>query len=387
MENKEKKLTKWLYYFSIGAAIVLVYKTIDNFTYITDGLGEFFKIIAPFFIGILIAYILYIPSRKVESFFVKQKKSKILRKKARPVSVITVYIIAILLIIMLFTVIIPPVAQSIIDLANNFQQYFNMAVNQIEQMPEDSFIKSQVLTRIVEFTKNINIKELINFERISQYAQGAISFFNGIANTFVAVIVSVYILISRREILNFLKKLAEAIFKQRAYNNIDKYFNRSNDIFFRFLSGQIIDAFVVGILSSIAMSIMGIKYSVLLGFMIGFFNIIPYIGAIIAVAIAGIITFFTGGLNQAIWMLIVVIIIQQIDANIINPKIIGNSLKINPLLVLLAITIGGAYFGMLGIFLSVPIAAIVKLLVDDFISYRNRKKMQKETLQVENKQV
>ncbi len=375
MKLKERNWIKWIYYFSIAAAVVVLYKTIDNIGSITSGIGEFLGILTPFFIGILIAYILYIPSRKVESFFMKQKKIKFLKKKARPVSVITVYIIAILFIILLFTFIIPPVAQSVVDLVNNFQQYFNMAVKQIEQMPDDSFIKSQVLTRIVEFVKNIDITQIINIEKISQYAQGAISFFNGIVNTFVALIVSVYILISRREILNFFKRLAGAIFKKKAYYNLDKYFNRSNDIFFKFLSGQIIDAFVVGILTSIVMSIMGVKYAVLLGFMIGFFNVIPYIGAIIAVAIAAIITFFTGGLNQAITMLIVVIIVQQIDANILNPKIIGNSLKINPLLVLLAITIGGAYFGMLGIFLSVPIAAIIKLLVDDFISYRNRQKI------------
>ena len=112
----------------------------------------------------------------------------------------------------------------------------------------------------------------------------------------------------------------------------------------------------------------------LLGFMIGLFNLIPYIGAIIAVAIAGIITLFTGGLSQAIWMLIVVIILQQIDANIINPKIVGNSLEINPILVILAVTVGGAYFGIIGMFLAVPIIAILKVIVEDFIDYREQRK-------------
>ena len=118
---------------------------------------------------------------------------------------------------------------------------------------------------------------------------------------------------------------------------------------------------------------MGIKYAPLLGFIIGLFNIIPYVGAIIAVVISAIITLITGGLSQAIWMLIVVIILQQIDANIINPKIVGDNLKISPLLVILAITIGGAYFGMWGVFLSVPIAAVCKILVEDFIKYKNEK--------------
>ena len=120
---------------------------------------------------------------------------------------------------------------------------------------------------------------------------------------------------------------------------------------------------------------MGVRYAPLLGFFIGLFNMIPYVGAIIATVIAAIITFITGGLSQTIWMLIVVIILQQIDANIINPRIVGRSLKISPLLVLFAVTFGGAYFGILGMFLAVPIIAVVKILVDDFINYREAKKI------------
>ena len=122
------------------------------------------------------------------------------------------------------------------------------------------------------------------------------------------------------------------------------------------------------------MSIMGVKYAPLLGFFIGLFNMIPYVGAIIATAISAIVTLITGGLSQAIWMLIVVIILQQIDANIINPRIVGKSLKISPLLVLFAVTFGGAYFGILGMFLAVPVIAVIKILIDDFIRYKEIKK-------------
>ena len=94
---------------------------------------------------------------------------------------------------------------------------------------------------------------------------------------------------------------------------------------------------------------------------------IPYVGAIIAVAISAVITLITRGLSQTIWMLIVVIVLQQIDANIINPNIIGQSLKVSPLLVIFAITVGGAYFGMLGMFLAVPVIAIVKIIIEDAI--------------------
>ena len=106
--------------------------------------------------------------------------------------------------------------------------------------------------------------------------------------------------------------------------------------------------------------------------MSGILNIIPYFGAIIAIAIASVITLFTGGLEQALVMLIVTIILQQIDSNIINPYILGEGLKVNPILVIFAVTIGGAYFGILGMFLAVPIFAIIKVMIEDYIDYKSK---------------
>ena len=155
---------------------------------------------------------------------------------------------------------------------------------------------------------------------------------------------------------------------------MEEYINSTNNIFYKFISGQLIDAVVVGIMVTIAMSIIGVKYAVLLGFLIGLFNIIPYFGAIIAVGISILITVITGGLSQAIIMAIVVIILQQIDSNIINPKIIGNSLEISPLIVIFAVTIGSAYFGVLGMFLAVPVAAVLKIVINDWVNYKNGNK-------------
>ena len=113
---------------------------------------------------------------------------------------------------------------------------------------------------------------------------------------------------------------------------------------------------------------------------------IPYIGAIVAVAFGILITLITGGFGKAILMAVVVIILQQIDANIINPKIIGSSLKTSPLLVLFSITIGGAYFGIIGMFLAVPVMAVIKILMEDYISYKLASKAKKTELKVNNKE-
>ena len=377
MEKKTRTWTKWLYWFTFAIAVIIIYKTVDNIGQITNWIKNLLDILAPFALGILIAYILYIPCMKIETLYKKIKKVKIVNKKARPLSIFTVYVIAFILIVILINFIVPPIVQSVIDLTNNLQYYYETTISKINELPEDSFWKTEVITRIMQEIQNIDIKQIINVEQLAQYAQGAISFAGKIFDTFVTVVVSIYVLNSRSEILSFFRRLVGAIFKPKAYQNINKYFHRTNEIFFHFLSSQFLDAIVVGILTSIAMSILGVKYAVLLGFMIGLFNLIPYIGAIIAVVIAGIITLLTGGISQAIWMLVIVTILQQIDANIINPKIVGNSLKINPLLVILAVTVGGAYFGIIGMFLAVPIIAIIKVIIEDFIEYREQNRIEK----------
>lgn len=369
MEEKKRGL-KWLYWFSLGISIISVYKLLDNFGQITNWLAGLLDVLMPFIVGLLIAYLFCIPCRKVEGIYKKAKKVKFISKRARVLSVITVYIIAGLLIALALNFVIPAVSKSVTDLVANLGNYFNNTMNTINELPEDSILKNETVLNAIKGISEIDFKQYINIKNLTEYAKGAINVVNSVFDIFVSLIVSVYLLVERRRILNFLKKFASAIFKKDTYKLVGKYFNKSNEVFFNFISGQVLDAIVVGILTAIAMSIIGVKYAVLLGFMIGLFNLIPYFGAIIAVVVAILITIFTGGIGQAIVMAIVVIVLQQIDANIINPKILGNSLSISPLLVIFAVTIGGAYFGVLGMFLAVPVATVIKLLIEEYITYK-----------------
>lgn len=377
MNEIKRNGKKWFYWFVLGVAIITFYKLLDNFPEIIGGIVDFLKVLKPFFIGILIAYILYMPSKSIENML-KKSKSKFIKRKARGISILLSYIIFILILLIIFNWLFPVLVQSVTELVTNLQGYIEGTIQKYNDLPQDSILKSEAVTNsinnVFENIRNIDFKQYINIDTISQYAKGAMNFVNSIIDIFVAFIVSIYLLSGRTKIMAFLERFFKAIFKEKTYKNISKYFNDTNQIFFKFLSSQLIDAVVVGVLTTIAMSIMGIKYAPLLGFIIGLFNIIPYIGAIIAVIIAAIITLITGGISQAIWMIVVIIILQQIDANIINPKIVGDNLKISPLVVIFAITIGGAYFGMWGIFLSVPIAAVCKILVEDYIKYKNSKK-------------
>lgn len=370
MNDIKRNWTKWLYWFLFAVAVIAVYKILDSFGDVLGFFGYFISVITPFLAGVLIAYLLYIPTRSIEGFY-KKAKFKLITKKARTLSIFTTYIIVVILIIIAVNIILPVVLDSVVELANNLQGYYISLNESFNNLPEDSILKSDNIKSAIDELRNIDLTQYVNASDITQYAKGIISVFSSVINVFVAIVVSVYLLAERTEIIRFIKKLASAVFNKKTFNNLGKYFNSTNQIFFKFLSSQIIDAFVVGILATIAMSIMGIEYAPLLGFLIGLFNMIPYFGAIIAICISILITVITGGVSQAIWMAIVVIILQQIDANIINPRILGNSLKISPLIVIVAVMIGGAYFGVIGMFLAVPIAAAFKILVLDFVEYKN----------------
>lgn len=377
MNEVKKNFSKWMYYFLLALAIIIVYKFLDNFTAIGQAIGKFFDVIAPFLTGGLLAYLLYIPASRIEKGFEKSKR-KLIKKKARGISVLITYIIAILIIILLVNVILPVVIDSVIELVSNIQNYWNIVMEKWGALPEDSILKSQqaqdIIKALGESIQGTDYKQYISTERITGYIKSVIGVASGIFDVFVSVVVSVYILLQRGSIIRFFKKLTMAIFDEKICEKIGTYVDSTNRIFFKFISGQLIDGIIVGILVTIGMSIIGVKYAILLGFMIGLFNIIPYFGAIVAVAISILITIITGGVSQTLIMAIVVIILQQIDSNIINPKIIGNSLEISPLLVIFAVTVGGAYWGVLGMFLAVPVAAVLKIIIDDWIEYKNQKK-------------
>lgn len=376
MIKKFKGETKWFYWFTLLVAIVIVYKILDNFTGIGEWVAELIKVIKPFLMAILLAYLLYIPARKIEALY---RKNKVLSKKARGLSVATTYILAILIIALLIKILVPMLSDSIGELASNLPGYYDSAIKYIEELPEDNILKTEAVQNAIKKLQQIDIAKLLDLDNLAMYLEKVIGIANGIFSAFVTIVVSIYILLERAEIVNFVKRLNKSIFTEKKCQAIDRYFEKGNDIFFKYISGQIIDAIVVAIIMSVALTIMKVKYAVLLGFLIGVFNLIPYFGAIIAVIVACVITIFTGGFVQAIWVAVVLIILQQIDANIINPKILRDALEISKILIIFAVTVGGAYFGVLGMFLGVPAIAVIKMMLDDYIERNEKEKVPTNT--------
>lgn len=390
--KKEREWKKWLGLFVFSVTLIVIYKTLDNFGVIFTWLNNFNKIIMPFIIAVIIAYIFYIPCRSVEKIY-RKSKIKLISKKCRGLATLTIYLIAGFVIFVIVRFIFPTITKSITELAMNLPGYYNRALEYFSNLPEDNILKQLNIADMILKIKEINIAEKIidflDFDNISQYIKGVMDVTGIIFDAFVTLVVSIYLILERSDIKSFLRNLSKAVFNKDMNIKIAEYYRKTNTVFFNFISSQVVDAIIVGVISTIAMSILKVRYAVLLGFLIGLFNIIPYFGAIAAVGIAIIITIFTGGPFKAIWMAITVIILQQIDANIINPRILGNSLQLSPILVIFSVTILGSYFGVLGMFLAVPIAAMIKILLLDFIDERKEEKnrIEKEEFIKNNKKV
>ena len=175
-------------------------------------------------------------------------------------------------------------------------------------------------------------------------------------------------LLERRNIRHAMSVFARAYIPQKHRRSIAHYSNMISSFTNRYIGCQLLDACIVFFLCLIVLSVMRAPYAGVIALMVGSFNLIPYFGAIIAVFISALITLVTGGFMNALILVIVLIVLQQLDANIIQPRLVANSLSIKPLYVILGVILGGGLFGIIGMFLGVPMVALCKNILDDMIS-------------------
>lgn len=369
----EKKLTKWIGAFVFAALLIILYKVLDNFTEIKIAFNNFIHAISPFLTGILISYLLYIPCRKLESLYDKSK-IKFIKKRGRALSILSVYLLFVLIIVLIIKFAVPVVYQNLADLVGNIPTYYNSMIESANNIPEDSILNDLgIKERLVEFSKT-NFMETISLENIGQYLKSIMGVVGGLFNMIISIAVSVYVLIERRSIVRFLDKLTKALFEKHIYQTIQKYFNKTNEIFFTFIGSKGLDGVINWIVITVVLSLMSVKYAFLFGIIGGVLSLIPYFGSLISTIVISVITIFTGGITQAAIVLVLLVIFQQIDANVIEPKIMRNSLKISPLLIIFSVIVGRTYFGVIGMFLGVPVMTVLKLMLTDYIEFRQKQK-------------
>jgi predicted PurR-regulated permease PerM len=171
--------------------------------------------------------------------------------------------------------------------------------------------------------------------------------------------------------------------KKTTVYSITVHARRINHIFTNYIYSRLICSAIMAIACAVVLTLLRVKYALILGLFVGVMDMIPYFGSIISSVISVLITFITGGLWKAIWSAVVLLVLQQLDGNLLGPKIMGDSLKISPLAIVLAVSVGGTLFGFLGMLLSVPVVAIIRAIVMEYIDeYEVKKKQTAEDTEI-----
>ncbi len=375
MKNKQG-LQRWLFYFSLVAAAVLVFKLSGSLPQLFASLGKLVGILSPFVIGLALALLLYRPCRFVEQQL-RRPKGKLWKKLARPMSLAIVYIVLLGALGLLVYLILPQVAVSLGDLFRALPTYIKNALHRVEEFCQpggllERFGLTDKLAEVYQALLSM-VQKVLTTENLLAALRGVVSVTTSLFDVVIAVIVSIYMLAGRERLLRETWMVLGLFMKERNVDCLRHYSRRSADIFYNYLCGALLDALVVGVVVSIGLLIFRIPYAVLLGMLLGLLNMIPYFGAIVGCIGVVLVTLLSKNIYAAIGVLIFVVVVQQLDANILQPRVVGNSVGIRPIYVLLSITLFGGLFGFWGIFFGVPLMAVAQMFVKDAIHRRQQK--------------
>jgi len=367
----------------IAITFFVMYNLATNTRALVNMARNFLAIIMPFLIGTVIAYFLARPIAKLANVY-ERSKVKFVKRKANILATISMFLILLSAITFIIIYITPIITNNIADLVNNMDVYYANAMTWINEIGPGDFlynflpdtgpteITSSELLSILPFGDGDH--DLLGFitSNLMTVIGGLVGFTTSLLNFGMGLIIALYLLLYKPSVLALMNRIGKAIFRPGAMEFAKHYIHKANNTFYKFISAQFLDACILGTLATILLAILGVQYAVMFGFMLGVFNMIPFFGSIIATLVTVVITFFTGGMNQALITFGFLLALQQLDAQFINPKITGDSLGLNPLVIVTAILIG-ASFGIFGMFVAVPIAGILKIFLDDFLEYREKK--------------
>jgi predicted PurR-regulated permease PerM len=225
----------------------------------------------------------------------------------------------------------------------------------------------------------VNIIGEIDVDKLSAIADGVYRFGVAIIDAVLAIFSSVYMLLSRENLMRSVGKVLSIFTDVKTVSSTKRYLGKVADIFYSYMYGTIIDALIVAVLCIIAFFIIGIDYAPLFGVLVGISNLVPYFGAIIAGVGVSIFAALSEGLIPALITAACILVIQQVDCNVLQPRIVGRSVGLKPIYTLIAITVGGGIFGVGGILLGVPVFATLIMMFND-IAERHYQKLAREDM-------
>ena len=351
---KEQEIKNWI--FLILFAIISFY-LINNLTIIWTFISNLLKVFAPIILGGVIAFILNIPMTKIENLIKKKFKNKKYNTLIRIVSIIISLIIFISLIGLLLFLIVPELATNIESLINNIPSLVKDTENFLLQMLNKY---PEIQINIKEIFMNLNTSKILSdtLNYILNSSLGFISsFISSLVTLFMGLIFAIYILIQKEYLSKCFKKLLYAFLNKTKVSKIIEVSKLSNKTFSKFISGQCLDAVILGTILFVVLSIFKFPYALLISVLTTITALIPIFGALIAMVVGAILIGINNPLH-ALAFIVIFQIVQQIEGNLIYPRVVGSSVGLSPLWTLLAITIGGNLCGITGMILGLPLASI-----------------------------
>ena len=367
---------KFKEYWGIVTYVVVLVYAIFNFSNLISGVKGIIGIISPFIVGIAIAFVLNLVMKIFEEKifnFLSDKKYKKYLKFKRPLSVFFTFITVFLVILSLISFIIPQLIDSISKLTNAVPSYMKSFEIFISKYVTHTEILNTVWNNflsawkeVIQFTGQVLASSLTSVVNIT------VGFTSGLFNFILSIIFSIYMLLNKEDLQLGMKKVLYSFIRKSFADRVIRLGKISNEVFSSYIGGQFIEAIIIGVLCFIGMIILRMPYALLISVLIAVTALIPIFGAFIGTIPSAFIILIIDPM-KAIWFVIFIIVLQQVEGNLIYPKVVGGSIGLPPIWVMLAMIIGGNAFGFIGILLGIPIFSVVYKVFKETVDKRLKK--------------
>ncbi|NLM13562.1 MAG: AI-2E family transporter [Epulopiscium sp.] len=352
---------------------------IQNIIPISVSLGllisKLFSLLSPFFIGVVIAYLLdplveLYQKNLVEPLYFKYSNKKPISKKedTRTISTLLTYITVISVILLVGLLFSSSIGNNksfknvnnLVDSIRAYTQSFNNMVYNIQQKLDSIGFLQEIEEAIQEFSGKLgSLVQSITGKLIDGITKAG----NQVVNFAMSMVIAFYLLKDKAGFISLTNRLFNIILPERILKSAEHLWRDVDHVLSGYIRGQLTDSFIMGILIGISVAIIGIDFPIIIGIIAGIANIIPYFGPIIGMIPAALMGLISDNPMKALYAVITLLILQQIDGAIIAPKIVGESVDVHPVAIVVALAVGGSLFGILGMLLAVPTAAFLKLLL------------------------
>lgn len=386
MHNSQFRLM--VTYFTLAVSIMAVYWAVTNMEAIGNWIGWTLTVLSPFIMGFILSYILSIPTNAMQRLLVKTDMPIVIRWK-KAISVIAVYLIFIFTIYTAMRLLVPPLISAIVDLIASIPMFYQQFMVFIEGINADDQIPFYLSDMDVALYQHFGLDvtnplTFINQEAIMSYFGTIVGGANALFRGFLAFVSSIYFLFEMERLGKFLKRFMFAFSSARTSEVLLDYGSKINQYFKKYIFCLILDCIFMAVVGTLILTMLGSPHALLLGMLLGVMNLIPYFGSIIATVIAIIVVWFTQGATMGAISGVILFISQQIDANVVQPRLYGTSLKLSPLLVIISVSVGGAVGGVfggaiggtvMGMIVAIPCVKILMNILEDIIDHREARAM------------